>query len=93
MKEKVIFFDSIFCMSFATLHFFFHLLVVVDKMVRLIMISRTRDALLLCASMDNDNHARELEPFKKRARQLIQSCIGTRDSQATNIEDPPLYFL
>lgn len=57
------------------------------------MISRTRDGLLLCASMDNDNHARELEPFKKKARQLIQSCVGTENCQPTNVEDPPLYFL
>lgn len=62
-------------------------------MVRLIMIARARDSLLLCASMDNDNHARELEPFKKRARKLIQSCVGVHDCQPTNVEDPPLYFL
>lgn|SRR3990167_9608742 len=62
-------------------------------MVRLTMIARTSDGLLLCASMDNDNHARELEPFKKKARQIIQSCAGTHKSQPTQIEDPPLYFL
>jgi hypothetical protein len=60
-------------------------------MVRLVMIARTRDGLILCGSVDNT--ARELEPFKKRARKLIQACIGEHKGPAVQVEDPPLYFL
>ena len=59
-------------------------------MVRMTVISRIPDGLLLCASMESENDTAEMTQYKNKAKDILKTIV---DGTPKCINDPPFYFL